>query len=124
MLATEPVFGPIPRRASPLATSMNDTPPDCEAIATVCPSGLIAAADGAASVGVIAAQLRRRSERASNTLTVRASTTATRALASVRPTASTAAPPIRLVDSSRPPGSDQRARNVAAGRKVLWLKPW
>jgi hypothetical protein len=40
---------------------MNVTAPACVAIAIVCPSGLIAAADGAAGTGVIAAQLSRRS---------------------------------------------------------------
>jgi len=38
---------------------MNDTCPVCELIAIVRPSGLIAAADGAAGAGVIANELRR-----------------------------------------------------------------
>ena len=108
-LVTGPAFGPIPGRASPVAGLTNETVPAFDAIATVWPSGLIAAAVGAAGGGVIVTELRRRSECASKTVIVRPSTTA---LARPHRSGRLRAPPrsIRLVHSSRPLGSDQRVR--------------
>jgi hypothetical protein len=75
----------------------------------------MAAADGAAGVGVIETELIRRSEPTSNTLTLCASTTSKPAPASISLTASTAPESIRVLDSHRPLGSDQRSTYVAPG---------
>ena len=104
---------PIAGRAAPVAGSTNDTAPVCEPIAIVSPSGLIAAADGAGGPGEIATVLSRVSERASNALTLCASTTSRRVPASTSAAASTVPESIRTVARRRPLGSNQRYAYVA-----------
>ena len=93
---------------SPYSASMNETTPARDPITTVRPSGLIAAAAGATGAGVITRVRSRRSERASNSLTLRRLTITTREPASINRIASSGPDPTRTIPSALPFGSVQR----------------
>src|SRR5205085_7848695 len=99
----------------PVDGSTNETAPLCDPIATVRPSGLIAAADGDGRADVIEIARTRRIECTSNTVRSRPATTIRRLPESISLSAIRAPEPIWVVDNSLPLGSAHRSTYAALG---------